>query len=264
MDSIVGKLAGSLASSLLGPLVQFSWTKSYTPVLWRRCFKKAAVSAGFDPVIAARLSDAPGLQRLMINTFKADRDVPSAIDFAIAIAFELFHKDGDKDGGHSSSSDRIRHLAVDVRQLWINGIINSAALQKNFGSIRDAHPAKYISVGASCLPEDNEVLADWNSLFVQYFSNYSTADSTEIVRVWMPNDDGFVHFSHEQRNIVDVALNTSVGADRGFFRVGFDYSILRTGDKLHVCFLDYKTGMEAGHFGSYSVGRASPAVMWAR
>ncbi|VVN80160.1 hypothetical protein [Pseudomonas fluorescens] len=74
----------------------------------------------------------------------------------------------------------------------------------------------------------------------------------------------FANYDPQSKLVIEVTLNTSHGADRGFFRVGYDYSIKRSGDYLHVCFLNAQTKMEAGHFGRYSVGRATNEVLWGR
>ncbi|MET1079643.1 MAG: hypothetical protein ABWY06_16655 [Pseudomonas sp.] len=262
MDAIVGKTISSIASSLLGPLFKAFWGKAYASFLWNSCFKVSAKNSDFDQSLAIKLASRPALERLMVNTFKADRPVPSALDFAIAIAFELFQA---KDSSKSKPTpDQIRHLAVGIRREWLNGIINSSALQKRFESNRDSHATKYISLGASCLSDVNSFLEDHKALFERYFSDFTTSDSTETVRVWLPDQEGVVHHDELHRAIVDVKLNTSIGVDRGFFRTGFDYSIERTGDRLHVCFLNTKTKMEAGHFGNYSVGRATSHVLWVR
>lgn len=262
MDVMVGKAVSSIASALVGSVLKVVWGRAYTRHLWKSCFKVAAKNSDFDQCLATKLAFAPALERLLNNTFKADRSVPSASDFAIAVAFELFVRDGVI--SVKPSPDQIRHFAVDVRMQWLNGIIHSSALQSRFVSVRDLHPAKFVSADASCLFEKNRLLGDCKDLLEHYFASFTTSDSTEVVRVWLPDDEGKVHYDKRRRRIVDVKLNTSFGADRGFFRVGFDYSIERTGDRLHVCFLNAKTNMESGHFGRYSIGRATPHVLWAR
>ncbi|SDU24754.1 hypothetical protein SAMN05216296_2637 [Pseudomonas pohangensis] len=262
MDVLVSKAMSSIASALFEPILKFVWGRAYTQHLWKDCFKVAAKSSDFDQDLAVHLASAPALERLMINTFKADRSVPSASDFAIAILFELL--DRGENSNSQFSPDQIRHLAVGIRRHWLNGIINSSALQKRFVSIRDLHPAKLIGLDASCLNDENRLLGDYKEIVKRYFSSFSTSDSTETVRVWLPDEEGVVHYDECLRRFVEVKLNTSVGADRGFFRAGFDYSIERTGDRLHVCFLNTKTSMESGHFGRYSVGRATSHVLWAR
>jgi hypothetical protein len=188
--------------------------------------------------------------------------VPTALDFAIAISFELAQND--YEFSYEPTVEQIRHFAVDVRREWLIGIINSSALRERFKSVRDSHAAKLIGTDASCLPTEDQVLGDRKAVAMKYFEGFTTSDSTETVKVWMPDNDGVIHFDGELSLTVTVKLNTSQGADQGFFRVGFDYSIERSGDRLHVCFFDPKTKMEAGHFGVYSVGRATNHVLWAR
>lgn len=231
-------------------------------LLWTSCFKRAAISANVQPRLALILAKSPSLERLKINTFKSDRPVPTAMDFAVSLLFELH--DSDLGPGEIPSSSIIRHFAVDVRRAWINGVIDNPVLRNRFQSVRDEHPAKSIGVNSSLLEAQSLNLDDLNALRCWYFGSFSAPDATEIVCVWLPDDEGVVHYDAQNSRMIEVALNTSAGADRGFFRIGYDYSIKRTGDRLHVCFLDTQTKMEAGHFGRFSVGRATSTILWAR
>lgn len=262
MDAVTGKAVGSIASAVFKFMLKIFWGKAYRSYLWDSCFKIAAKNSEFDQRVAIKLASAPALERLMNNTFRADRPVPTALDFAVGIAFELHDKE--EFLGRGLSPDQIRYFAVGVRNQWLNGIISSPELQIKFESIRDVHAARFVGVDASCLSSENGLLSSYEELCVHYFLSYTTSDSTEVVRVWLPDEEGVISYNEDSRRIVEVKLNTSVGADRGFFRVGFDYSIERTGDRLHVCFLNTKTRMEAGHFGRYSIGRATRHVLWAR
>lgn len=262
METVWAKLLSPILKILLEPIWRILIGYFAPRFLWTSCFKRAAISANVDPKLALALANAPSLTRLMINTFKSDRCVPTATDFAVSLLFEV-HELG-LAVSEKPSSANIRHFAVDVRRAWINGLINNAILRGRFQSIRDEHPAKSIAVNSSCLDVQSLDLDDLKALQCWYFESFSVPDATEVVCIWLPDHEGIVHYDAQKSHRVEVAINTSTGADRGFFRVGYDYSIKRTGDHLHVCFLNTQTEMEAGHFGRYCVGRATKTTLWAR
>lgn len=262
METIWAKLISPIFTAAMGPVWRALVGYFAPGLLWNSCFRAGATTAEIEPRLALALAKAPALERLMINTFKSDRVVPTAMDFAVSLSFEL-HELGLSSGGIPPSSN-IKNFAVDVRRAWLNGVIENVTLRNRFQSARGEHPAKYITVDSSCLDAKGLVLDDVGAVQRRYFENFAAPDATEIVCVWLPDIEGNIHYEPQNRRIVEVALNTSFGADRGFFRVGYDYSIKRSGDRLHVCFLNTQTKMEAGHFGQYCVGRATSMTLWAR
>lgn len=262
METAWAKLLSPILKVTLAPIWRILVGYFAPGLLWTSCFRRAAISANVDPKLALVFAKSPSLKRLMINTFKSDRSVPTATDFAVSLLFELHELD--LAASERPSSANIRHFAVDARRAWINGLINNAILRTRFQSIRDEHPAKSIAVNSSCLDAQSLNLDDLKALRCWYFKSFSVPDATEVVCVWLPDHEGIVHYDAQKSHRIEVALNTSTGADRGFFRVGYDYSIKRTGDHLHVCFLNTQTEMEAGHFGRYCVGRATSTTLWAR
>lgn len=262
MEVSVAKFISPIFKLLLGPIWRALVGYFAPGILWNSCFRAAAISANVDSTLALALAKSPALERLMTNTFKSDRAVPTATDFAVSLLFEL-HESGLPSKKIPPLSN-IRHFAVDARRAWLNGVIKNAILRSRFQSTRDEHPAKFMNLGSSCLDTQGLACDDIEALRCMYFESFSAPDATETVCVWFPDLEGVVHYDSENRRVVEVALNTSIGADRGFFRVGYDYSIKRSGDRLHVCFLNTQTKMEAGHFGQYCVGRATSTTLWAR
>lgn len=262
MEAIWAKLISPILTAALGPIWRALVGYFAPGLLWTSCFRAAAISANIETKLVLALAKSPALERLMINTFKSDRAVPTAMDFAVSLSFEL-HELGLPPGKIPPSSN-IRHFAVDVRRAWLNGVIKNVILRARFQSARDEHPARFMNLGSSCLDMQGLAWDDVEALRCRYFENFAAPDATETVCVWLPDLEGIVHYDPRNRRVVEVALNTSIGADRGFFRVGYDYSIKRSGDRLHVCFLNTQTKMEAGHFGQYCVGRATSKTLWAR
>ncbi|EJM26840.1 MULTISPECIES: hypothetical protein [Pseudomonas] len=262
MEAVIYKTLVSVTGILLKPVWVKKLGDSLTSLLWRRCLKTAGKNADLDESVLNRLDDLAALKRLMVNTFKPDRPVPSALDFAIAISFE-FNQHRLICAGRPSFEE-IRHFAVELRREWLKGIIESSALRQRFQFLRDAHPANFLQDNASCLSSNDALLGNRTLLAVRYFEGFSSSDSTEKVKVWLPDDAGIVHYDPVSSKTVTVAVNTSQGTDQGFFRVGYDYSIEGSGAWLQVCFFNGKTKMEAAQFGRYSVGRATKQILWAK
>lgn len=253
-------------TDVLWPLWTRSLVKAGAPKIWSKCFRDAASHVLIDPKFASDVASLPALQRLLINTFKADRPVPTATDFAISIAFELQQQDFKCTFDKSLSTTEIRHWSAIVRQMWFEIIVESPILRGRYKEIRDKHPAVALSQDAACMPEIDTTLGDRLKLRKAYFENYSVPNATEVVYVWLPDADEAVHWDIAQRVIVPVLVNTSQGADRGFFRVGHDYSLsdLHPFERLQVCYLDDKRLTEAGEFGGRTVGRQTDHILWIR
>lgn len=255
---------GKAFTDILWPLWTRSLVKAGAPQVWSKCFRDSASRIGINPEFAKNMASLPALQRLLINTFKPDRSVPTAFDFAISIAFELHQQDFKCTFGKSLSTTEIRHWAANARQMWLETIVESPVLRVRYKEIRDKHPAVAMSEDAACMPDVDDTLNQRVELLRAYFGIFSVPNATEVVYVWLPGDDHVVYWDQDRRTVVPVSLNTSQGADRGFFRIGHDYSLSDTEpvERLQVCYLDEKRLMEAGKFGSRSVGKQTDHILW--
>lgn len=263
---MLNKILGKAFTDVLWPLWIKVLVRAGAPKIWSSCFRNAAEPVGIAPLFANQISSLPALQRLLINTFKPDRTVPSATDFAISIAFELHQEDFVCTSKTKLSPTEIRHWAAGVRQAWLNSIVESPVLRGRYKEIRDKHPAAAIATEASCMPDLDKTLNDRVALLKTYFSSFSAPNATETVYVWLPSEDHAVHWDEDRRLVVPVSLNTTQGADRGFFRIGHDYSLSNAPpvEWLQICYLDDKCLMEAGKFGGRSIGKQTDHVLWMR
>lgn len=261
-----GKILNKVFTDVLWPKWLGFVSKSDSPKIWKGVFKKSAETTNTIPLkLAVQLSSAPSVVRLMLSTFKPDRNVPTAKDFAISIAFELTQQDFHFNTDQSVKNWQIRNFASTVRREWLSVINESPVLKSRFRDVRDKHPSEFISESAECTPELDSVLNDKTELRKSYFNSYSTPDATEKVIVWLPNQHGVVRWSLEERVIVEVGLNAALGADLGFFRVGHDYSLYDTSDKvewLSVAYRDDKRALETMDFGSRRVGVTTKHTLW--
>ena len=246
-------------------LKYFSISKS--PKIWEKIFSKTAKKTHtIPPVLAVKLSSCPSIVKLMLNTFKPDREVPSAEDFAINIYFELNHKDNLLNNSETISTWRVRNFASSVRQAWLLEINNNLVLKSHFQDVRNNHPSNFMTNSASCSSQFDTILNDRIEVRKKYFQNFSTPDATEKIIVWLPNSSNYVEYDSSDRINVEVNLNASVGADIGFCRTGYDYSLRRDNvddEWLQVACRDNKEAVETMQFKSISIGRLTKNILWA-
>ncbi|OMH26652.1 hypothetical protein [Motiliproteus sp. MSK22-1] len=265
---MIGKILNKIFTDVLWPKWLGFVSKSDSPKIWKRVFKKSSETTNTIPVdLAVQLSSAPSVVRLMLSTFKPDRNVPTAKDFAISIAFELGQQDYHFNTDQKVRDWQIRNFASTVRREWLSVINESPVLKSRFKDVRDKHPSEFLSESAECTPELNSVLNDKTELKKYFFQSYTTPDATEKVIVWLPGEHGAVKWSPEERITVEVGLNAALGADLGFFRMGHDYSLYDTSDKvewLSVAYRDDKRALETMDFGFRSVGVKTEHRLWVK
>jgi hypothetical protein len=265
---MIGNILNKVFTDILWPKWLGFVSNSDSPKIWKKVFKKSAENTSTIPVdLAVKLSSSPSVVRLMLNTFKPDRNVPTAKDFAISIAFELRQKDYHFNTDTEVENWRVRNFASTVRREWLSVINGSPVLKSRLKDVRDKHPSEFLSESAECTPELDIILSDKIKLKKSFFQTYNTPDATEKVIVWLPGELGAVEWSPEGRITVEVGLNAAFGADLGFFRMGHDYSLYDTSDKvewLSVAYRDVKRALETMDFGSRSVGVKTDHRLWVK
>lgn len=263
-----GKLFNKVFTDVLWPKWLSFVAKADSPKVWKKVFRKTAIETNtLDPDFAEKISRAPSVVRLMLNTFKPDRKPPTAEDYAISIAFEILQRDYHFLSDRAVDSWRIRNFSSAVRREWLNTINESPVLKVRLKDIRDKHPSEFMSESASCDPSLDEVLDDPTELRKAFFITYTTPDRTEDVIVWLPGEHGAVKLSQDERITVKVGINAALGADLGFVRMGQDYSLFDTSDKvewLQVAFRDDSRAIETMNFGRRSVGKETDHILWAK
>lgn len=244
-------------------------TKSDSPKIWKRAFIQASQETKIISLeTALRLSKYPSIMRLMFNTFKADRNMPSAEDFAVSIAFEvLYSQEKMIENCKILVIDlcQIRNFSCTVRKCWLN-IINGNPIYKiQFKENTDKHPADYLTESASCTTKFDSILNDRLKLYKAFYGTYNTYDATEKIKIWLPNENGYVDYS-DKSFTVEVQLNAAIGADLGFARVGFDYSLEKPDgelDWMKLAIRDNKKALETMGFNKNILSRGSNCI-WAK
>lgn len=263
---MLGNILNKIFTDVLWPKWLGFVSKSDSPKIWKKVFGMTALQTNtLSKNLAEEISKSPSVVRLMLNTFKPDRKVPSAEDYAISICYELIQKDYHFSTEEKVESWEIRNFSAAVRRAWLNTINESPVLKARFKDIRDKHPSEFMSEGASCNTDLDSTLQDSNKLRKAYFESFATPDKTEEVIVWLPNEHGVVKWSPDEKIIVKVGLNASLGADLGFVRMGQDYSLFDTSDKvewLQVAYRDDSRAIETMSFGRRSIGRETNHVLW--
>lgn len=267
-STMIGKILNKVFTDVLWPKWLGFVSKSDSPKVWKRVFNKSSKNTNTIPTdLAIKLSKAPSVVRLMLNTFKPDRTVPTAQDFAISIAFELAQQDYHFNTEERVENWQIRNFASTLRREWLAVINENPVLKSRLKDVRDKHPSEFLAESAACTPELDEILSNKTELKKSFFRTYNTPDATEKVIVWLPGEHGSVKWSLEERITVEVGLNASLGADLGFFRMGQDYSLYDTSDKvewLSIAYRDDKRALETMEFGHRNVGVRTDHWLWVK
>ncbi len=260
---MIKNISRAIFNSFIWPKWLDYVTQADSPKVWERSFRKTSVTTSSLSIdTAILLSKQPSIIRLMLNTFKADRSVPSAEDFAVSIAVEV------KDSFEEYDIDvcQIRNFASGVRRNWLDSINSNPIYKNQFKEIRGTHPAEYLSEFASCTPDFDVVLSTDIKLWQAFYGSFETFDATETVKVWLPDSKGIVDYSVENHT-VSVSLNASRGADLGFVRIGYDYSLEgKDGEQdwLKLAFRKNVHALESMCFNKLIGGRGSANCIWAK
>lgn len=232
-----------------------------SPRYWKNAFLSAAKLTPELPLkLALDLSQAENssLIRFLVNTFKPEKQFPSATDFAISIGYELLQR------SVSIKPYIIRKFASNVRREWCKTLNSHPIMKYYLQERRDIHPASIVNQDASCDESLDRILSDMVELRCAYIKAYSEPNGTDEVQVWVQNAQGYVDKAESSRIVVNVKLYSAQGADFGFFRVWNDYSLLRDGSHkwLTSCYQNQKLGMETAEFQGYPLGEKSGPILW--
>lgn len=241
----------------------------------------ATTLLNIDARLAQELCVSPGLKRHAVQTLgltedpfadyfavasiseKNDKKIPTADDFAVATAFEMEHSVFFRDKPNDLAE--IENFAAMVRRKWLLRIDETPSLKTQFIQAHSQHPVEALLADAVCSPCIKGVLSDKVKLQKTYFESYSTPGAPEQVVVWLPGEHNAVEWKREMS--VEVLLGPEHGADLGFYRQGFDYSISDCGGHegkrwLQAAYLDNKRFLEIGLFGSFDVNSIKGPVLW--
>ncbi|TXD96276.1 hypothetical protein ES754_11645 [Psychrobacter frigidicola] len=265
---MLSKILNKIFTDFLWPKWLGFISKSDSPRVWKKTFSTTAIQTNtLSKNLAEEISKSPSVVRLMVNTFKPDRNFPSAEDYAISIGYELIQKDYHFSLEEKIKTWQIRNFSAAVRREWLNTINENPILKARLKDIRDKHPSEFMLENASCDTSFDSILQNPNKLRKLYFESFTTPDKTEEVIVWLPNEYDVVAWSPDKRITVKVGLNASLGADLGFIRVGQDYSLFDTSNEvewLQVAYRDDARAIETMNFGSRSVGCATNHILWCK
>lgn len=265
---MIEKLLDKIFMEFMWPKWIKASSKLKSPRDWKNVFREISLNSNIIPEeLSLKIASTPSVLRLMLNTFKPDRSFPTAQDFAISIMFEIYHNGTLYEYSNELETWQIRNFASAVRNEWINTINDSMILKTRLKYLRDKHPSDFLNKDASCLPELEKVLQDKTTLRKEYFKSFATYDATEEVLVWLPDSQGIVNWDIDNKIVVKVPLNSSLGADFGFFRTGFDYSLYDTHEEvqwLQISYRDHDRALETANFGSRNVGNVTPEILWVK
>jgi hypothetical protein len=229
------------------------------PRQWRGAFEEAMRRTPELHGVSADFCLAPGFLRLLVNSFRPDRQhgFPDARLMALTLAFELWIQ------RQQTDPVVVRKFAGNLYLAWCRVLNRHAALKWYLKDVRDIHPVELMK-DHSCTPELDAVLSDPVKLAEAFLSSYSQLNGADEVTVWLPNSEGDVSYDAKTARPVVVAMLSANGAEFGFFRDRFDYSLSRKGTRLwlRAAFENTSELTETASFQGYALGDVSGRALW--
>lgn len=250
-------VGAKLAETVVLPAWYQAVANRNAPRLWKQVFVEAGrCTPDFPEVDLEKLSLTPGFLRLLINSFRPDRqhEFPDCRLFALTTAFELM------DNHRTADPLVIRKFASNLHRIWCTTLNGRAGLKYYLNDQRALHPSKLMQ-DSSCSPNLDPILSDPVQLATAYFGTYTQPNGADEVTIWLSGADRVVDYTRR----VAVAVLDAHGAEYGFFRGNYDYSLNRGGADLwlRAVHRDTTRFTETAWFQRYELGDTSGELLWA-
>ena len=181
-----------------------------------------------------RISDCFGLMRayneapfrgLVKELMRVNDIYPSPKDIAVAINIAI--------GGYCSegftNNDEIIDFSFHFLTEIENRITTDEILREHFSGINKDVEKLVTNYDRDSL---SRILAKKRDIFLNYFRTFEDKRYGQSIRVWHQADDNsWIDWSKE--NSLEIQMNTRKIRE-GFFLMGFDYSMNKTGDRLSI------------------------------
>lgn len=224
---------------------------------WANSFEKVAeysdlISLGFGK----ELSSHRTMMRYFYATYDPTVSMPCIDDFILAIGMEFL------DYQLKISPEVIIGYGNAVMKNWVMELYNNKFLRKKTEE-NDRDIQKMISIkDVNCL---KNILSESNNIRVNFFKSFEHSDGFKTIRVWLPRpNENWIRWDKEYS--VDIKVNPMIGMDLGFFRIGYDYSLIsgEDSDNLKFAALSSSKTKETGEFKTFCIGEKAGEPFWGR
>ncbi|MBZ8124586.1 hypothetical protein [Bacillus thuringiensis] len=217
-------------------------------------FIKVAVKSNqFPQMAASELAKSRVMRRLYYQILDPLHIFPSQSDFSIAVAMEAI-----KMWDYQIDDNTIIHYSIAVYKEWIRNIISNNTLKEFLNSL-EKNPLELSKINND-FNQIQELIYNKTELRKTFFSSYSTI-SNDFIKVWLPNEEGYVDWKEEFS--VDVAVNPFLGFELGFFQTGYDYNYMgEERGRLTIVTYSPNNDRESAVFTNKKIGIETDEIIW--
>lgn len=219
-----------------------------------KAFIKVAVDSNqFSSSAASELAQSRTMRRLYYRILDPLYSFPSQLEFSIAIAIKSL-----KMWTYKIDDSLILHYSIAVYEQFLRNLILNNTLNIVLNS--SGKNLLGYSTNSNDYEQILELINNKTELRKTFFSSNSTS-SNDFVKVFLPNEDGYVDWTEELS--VDVAVNPFLGFELGFFQTGYDYRYIskQTGNLQKVTYSP-NFDRESAVFRNKEIGVVTDNIIW--
>lgn len=243
----------------------------YAIFRWKQIICEIAKNSNIiDSKFIKNFSDSRTVNRIYYSMYYFNKEIILNIeDIVLALAMEL----------HDINLDRIYNMkvndeiyienkyivqfAIAIREYWIEELLENEILKRRL--------FKKTGVNVFGLKSEKEydqeklinLISNREKMIRTYYTSYSTLNKYDtVVRVFFPNEKGVVN--HNIDSSIDVNVNSFLGFELGFYRLGYDYMLLDNYSFVKYVSYSKNKMREASVFQDIEIGQRSNKVIWVR
>jgi hypothetical protein len=264
-------MLNKVANDVFLQIIMPNWKRSafygISPRPWLKTFTKVAKETNTLPVsLAASLAASPSFLRVLLNCFSKKKSFPTVKEITINIAFELSQPLFVTRLEELPELWRLKVFASALRKQWLEHIDQSFVLNSQFINVHKRSPKQLIDQGGDLSSLLDSTLCNSEKLATAYFQSYACDKVLAQVTVWLDSNNTSANASTLSQASLNVSINPDKGAELGFFRQGFDYSIGQSHQQqwLQKSSLDRSKALESAEFENLQLGHLTEHVFWER
>lgn len=257
MLAIIGEKVLDLFIKIFGDKVIEKINKLYGIDAWCRAFEKAiAYSEEFDSGFGKELATHRTMMRFYYETFDTNKEKISFNDFVLSIGMEFL------DFQLKISPDIIIALADAIINNWYKELRTNKFLKNKLEIMSKQLP----EIQDWDVEEIKLILKDHEKMRRAYFKSFEHIKGVKTIRVWYPApNENWIRW--DEKYSIDIKVNPMLGMALGFFRRGYDYSLLETDGthRLKFAAISSSKERETAQFktSTFYIGEKGGEVFWA-
>ncbi|MBM7853708.1 hypothetical protein JOC37_000073 [Desulfohalotomaculum tongense] len=222
MIEIIGEKFLNLSSKIVEEKIIEKINNFHNIKAWCRAFEKAVIySEEFEPGFGNELATHRTMMRFYYETFDISKEKISFNDFVLSIGMEFL------DFQLKIPPEVTISLADAIVNNWYKELQTNKSLKNKLKTVNKQLP----EIEDWDVEELKLILKDHEKMRRAYFKSFEHVNGVKTIRVWYPApNENWIRW--DEKYSIDIKVNPMLGMALGFFRKGYDYSLIET-DKTH-------------------------------